>query len=80
MTVEELKVEAAKLGYNIVRKPAKQIRLLPCECGRKLFDRWYTPQGMIFRCPKCGKHSEPANTEMKARENWNRMIRGEDYT
>ena len=77
MTVEELKIEAAKLGYNIVPKPPKQIKLIPCECGRKQFDRWYTPQGMIFRCPNCGRHSEPANSERKARENWNRMVENE---
>lgn len=79
MTVEELKIEAAKLGYYIIKK-RQYVKLLPCTCGRKRLEMWYTPQGALFRCPSCGKHSEPANLEMKARENWNRLIRGEDYT
>ena len=29
MTIEELKIEADKLGYNLTRKP-ESIKLLPC--------------------------------------------------
>ena len=35
MTVEELKIEANKLGYNIIKKPEPKEKKLPCICGRK---------------------------------------------
>ena len=34
MNLEELKSEAAKLGYNLVKKQP-YTKLLPCTCGEK---------------------------------------------
>jgi len=53
MTVEELRTEAAKLGYDIVKR---QQRFLPCICG---YNRRTHKQGgftneTILKCKKCG--------------------------
>lgn len=64
MTVEELKIEAEKLGYYIVKKPRAIGRLKPCLiCGRKIthYDirtSYYPEYGdrvSVIRCPKCAR-------------------------
>lgn len=78
MTDEELKAEASKRGYTLVPKPPKQIKLIPCKCGRKTrFETWYVVgKKVAFRCPNCGAESEPARSERTARQNWNKMQGG----
>lgn len=79
MTYEELKVEADKLGYNLVKKQ-KYIKLLPCTCGSRRRTMWITTIGgtrgfqRILACDKCGMEAPPGNTIQEAKENWNKMI------
>ena len=79
MTLEELKIEAAKLGYKLVKKQ-KSINLLPCTCGGKRRTMWITTtrstRGFqrILACDKCGMEAPPGNTIQEAKENWNKMI------
>lgn len=82
MTDEELKAEARRRGYTLVPKPPKQIKLIPCKCGRKAgFERWYDGafggNKVSFRCPNCGAKSESARSERTARQNWNKMQGGQ---
>lgn len=56
MTVEELKVEAAKLGYYLIKKPDKYI---PCTCGAnsRRF-RWINNKPTLT-CSGCGYRFTP---------------------
>lgn len=74
MTVEELKKEAAKLGYNIIKKQ-KYIRFNPCVCGCNRREHWYGyGQTKFFRCKNCGLKSPEGSNEKEAKLNWNKMI------
>ena len=76
MKLEELEVEAKKLGYRLVKiKP--YVTLLPCTCGCKRRWRWYSPTTVIIECQKCGKSAYGRN-EQEARINWNKKIQGEE--
>ena len=54
MTVEELKAEAEKQGYKLV-KVASPIRILPCPvCGCKKTEEWYRNLMVYRKCAKMG--------------------------
>ena len=80
MTVEELKAEANKLGYNILKKP-EYIKLLPCTCGSVKRKIWYRysrgEETKYYECLHCGKKSTPGATNNEAKQNWNNMIEAE---
>lgn len=78
MNLEELKAEAAKLGYNLVKKQP-YIKLSHCTCGEKkpseLF--YYTEENgemRFYKCDNCGLSALPAKTDRQARENWNQLV------
>lgn len=78
MTVEELKEEANKLGYNIVKKPE---RYIPCKCGTNS-RHWIWKDGFQgLRCSKCGfeviSHDNRRVNQNKMRELWNDVLREE---
>ncbi len=72
MTVEELKVAAAELGYRIVKKQRTE-KFLPCTCGSNRRETWFGPDGCSLICIKCGKRSK-GKTISEAKHNWNLMI------
>ena len=76
MTYEELKIEAAKLGYSLV-KFTKREKLLPCVCGRNKRSHWYGykdgKEYYTLMC-SCGM-SATGYTELEVRHNWNEMIK-----
>lgn len=79
MTFEELKAEADRQGYVLIKKPDPMPKLMPCVCGRKrigLWNRWVDNVGMFkYRCPRCDKQSEVwAKSVREARSIWNDMI------
>lgn len=88
MTLEELKAEAEKLGYELRKKKpaAKYVPFLPCLCGGTRHYEWITGEKLpgernwrvvsFFECSKCGLKSKeyPGKTDNEAREGWNRMI------
>lgn len=77
MTVEELKVVARQLGYNIIPIP-ETIVLIPCTCGSNRREHWYSNGSELFyKCKRCGKRSEPGGSEREARKKWNAMIEAE---
>ena len=77
MNLEELKSEAAKLGYNLVKKQP-YITLLPCTCGEKKPHEWSCTgenRGMRFyKCDNCELSAPSAKTNREARENWNKLV------
>lgn len=74
MKIEELKEEAKRQGYKLIKKQ-ENIRLLPCTCGRKRIQVYINSYPMIssyaYRCPKCGNIGDWATTKLQARKNWN---------
>ena len=75
MTYEELKAEAKRQGYNLIKyNPLPKI--LPCTCGRvSKFSRWfrglYGDNEIAIYCPDCGRKVWGDN-ERDARERWNK--------
>ena len=80
MTFEELKAEAEKQGYNLIAKPPKKVKLLPCPCGRKQLSIWgrSNPEEYLVSCPKCGngEDNEWCRKERQARLLWNEYVGG----
>ena len=74
MTLEELKVEAARHGYSL-RKNDNREKLLPCICGCNRRETWYGQgdRAYILKCKVCDRESY-GKTLKEARSNWNRMI------
>lgn len=77
MTFEELKAEAKRQGYNLIKNNPIE-KLLPCICGCKQREHWYSAPDAteILVCKKCGKRAEGKN-EREAKHNWNEMIKSE---
>jgi hypothetical protein len=77
MTLEELKAEAKKHGYKLV-KDNPYISLAPCICGRKkvglsmIYGKTKTPY--FHKCNKCGLTSEPTKTKYEAKLKWNECV------
>lgn len=75
MTLEELKVEANKLGYSLVKKRRK-VYLQPCVCGCNKRQIWNTYDLKYFyKCAHCGRKSPPADSMMAAKEMWNETMK-----
>ena len=79
MRIEELKAEAWKLGYNMIKRQNIE-RLLPCPCGgkkRKRIVKWEgNEREEILVCYKCGKRAS-GFSKAEANHNWNEMIKAE---
>lgn len=76
MTLENLKIEADKLGYRLVPKRAN-INLLPCSCGCNQRATWYTYGGLFYECKNCGKKSAIGGSSDEAKRLWNEMMEQE---
>lgn len=78
MTLEELKVEADKLGYRLSKK-SERVKFLPCTCGCNRRSHWFVhswdENKIFFECNNCGLQSPPGYPEKEARQNWNKMIK-----
>ena len=74
MTFEELKEEANRQGYNLVKKRVTE-KLLPCTCGCKRRGRFYhyNPKGISVVCKRCGRSAKGRN-ETDAIHAWNVAI------
>ena len=76
MTLEELKSEAKKLGYKLIKDDPKS--KLPCVCGcnsKKLGTYWFVSRekaDVTIYCPICDREATGKN-ERDAIENWNAM-------
>lgn len=75
MELEELKREADKLGYCLVKKPVR-VRLLKCTCGTRPV-QWQWAGGYFYECPNCDKKSKERKDPKEAKLEWNRMIEKE---
>lgn len=77
MTLEELKIEAEKLGYHLI-KNSQKITLLPCPiCGKKSTHEWYNSlTNKYFRRCKCCNNfaGYGRETHNGARLGWNTAV------
>lgn len=77
LTLDELKEEAKKHGYKLV-KESGYISLLPCpKCGRKSTVEWYHRNDTISRgCDTygCDFHGKQGKTHREARIKWNEAV------
>lgn len=76
MTLEELKAEAKKHGYKLV-KDLPYISMLPCVCGHKNIAYmcfWGAPNPFYHQCRKCGFKSQPTRTKYEAKIKWNECV------
>lgn len=71
MTFEELKAEAKRQGYNLIKKK-ESVKLLPCACGNKRPSLWYTGGGhCYYQCIRCMRAGTLAIFKNEAKMNWN---------
>ena len=77
MTLEELKVEANKLGYKLVKNNYVP-KLLICTCGHNRRTHWFNSKENthILVCKNCGKKAK-GNSKTDVINNWNKMIESE---
>ena len=79
MTLDELKKEAKKHGYGLIKLHSRT-KMLPCTCGhnrRSHCNVYHHKSGRFYYylvCNKCGLKSPCADTEEEAKEKWNNMI------
>ena len=78
MTLEELKSEANKLGYNLVKK-REYIKFLPCTCGCNRREHWVRSYidsdeiKVLLVCAKCGREVDGKNLDA-AKRAWNESV------
>ncbi len=72
MTLEELKVEADKLGYRLQKKqPYVPFPTCKCTNYRKGIQKYYkVGEGYFYQCENCGLTSQPAKLVRDAERNW----------
>lgn len=77
MKLEELKAEAEKHGYALVKK-REYIQLKPCVCGYNRRERWTVSgagfTGYQYACKKCGFEGGVGSSEHAARIAWNEAV------
>lgn len=75
MTLEELKIEANKLGYKLIKNNPMP-KLKPCVCGCKQRTEWscHNPDGVRLECVKCGLSTPVVKTRREAINSWNDLI------
>ena len=77
MTFEELKSEAKRQGYKLIKDDPKS--KLPCVCGcnsKRLGTYWFVSRekaDVTIYCPVCNREAIGKN-EKEAIENWNNSI------
>lgn len=76
MTLEELKTETNKLGYNLIKKKS-YIPIKPCPlCGKKSTNVWYGQRGVGTqrRCSFCGFKGDWTNEKISVNKAWNNAV------
>lgn len=75
MTFEELKAEAEKQGYSLIKKQP-YVKLLPCTCGSEKIYHFFGFRYDGFNCGICGKESlsRKGASEREKIKDWNKMV------
>jgi len=76
MTLEELKAEAKRQGYSLIKYNPLP-KMIPCVCGNnKRYRRWRNTDGdesVSIVCTKCGREIE-GWSERETRIRWNKAM------
>ena len=72
MTLDELKAEAKRQGYALIKKP-DPAKLMPCKCGKKP-EHWYVAGGEVYMCQNCGIRAESGRNRRRAIIAWNKLM------
>lgn len=76
MTLEELKAEANKLGYSLIKKKP-YIPIKPCPvCDKKCTSVWYGQRGIGTQrqCSFCDFEGDWTNEKISVNEAWNNAV------
>lgn len=76
MTYEELKIEANKMGYNLVKKKEYVPRKSCKKCGKRGLDCLAKRDGEVvyfIKCEECKIHTSDHKSEADAWREWNKM-------
>jgi hypothetical protein len=73
MTLEELKAEAKKHGYKLV-KETPNTTLNSCICGEKRYIRMLGTHTKYCKCIKCGFTADEAKYQYEAKIKWNKCV------
>ena len=76
MTLEELKTEANKIGYCLIKKKP-YIPIKPCPvCGKKCTIVWYGQRGIGTKrqCSFCDFEGDWTNEKISVNEAWNDAV------
>ena len=72
MTFDELKAEAKRQGYSLIKK-RPYIKRLPCKCGCNEISLFYGSYKTFYRCDDCG-FEVSAKNEYLLKEAWNKAV------
>ena len=75
MTLEELKAEAKRQGYKLIKD--ENIKFEPCLCGGTRREWWSGPEGVKVVCLRCGLESPwvpRSKGKNGVKKSWNAMI------
>ena len=76
MTLEELKAEASKLGYSLIKKKP-YIPIKPCPiCGKKCTNLWYGTggKGTMRQCSSYDFAGDWTSEKSSVNEAWNNAV------
>lgn len=82
MTFEELKAEAEKQGYMLVKKQTltkDEIKIFPCSCGSEKIYHFFGFRYDGFNCGICGKESlsRKGASEREKIKDWNKQVKND---
>lgn len=73
MTLEQLRTEAQKHGYKLVKDTPNPI-LETCICGSKRYIRMLGLHTHYCKCTKCGLKADEADFKYEAKLKWNECV------
>ena len=67
-TLADAKIERLESAKAKKKRPPKR---LPCTCGRKRLELWWSNEGWFLKCPNCGRESKPERYQSHVNSAWN---------
>lgn len=66
--LSDAKIEKLESAKAKKKRPPKR---LPCTCGRKRLELWWSKDGWFLKCPNCGRESQPERYQSHVNSAWN---------
>lgn len=71
LTLKALADEKIERLENAKSKKKRPPKRLPCTCGRKKLELWWSNEGWFLKCPNCGRESQPERYQSHVNSVWN---------